>query len=98
MHVLTVGYGQPADPAAFDAYYDSIHRPLALKVPGLQSFTARHCASLDDSPPSYYLVAELAFTSGEALAAALASPEGEAAGGDIRNFADGGVTMFVQHD
>ena len=69
MHVLTVGYGQPADPAAFDDYYDSIHRPLALKLPGLQSFTARHCASLDDSPPPYYLVAELAFTSGEALAA-----------------------------
>lgn len=33
MHVLTVGYGHPADSAAFDAYDESTHRPLALKVP-----------------------------------------------------------------
>jgi hypothetical protein len=25
MHVLTVCYGHPADPAAFDSYYESIH-------------------------------------------------------------------------
>lgn len=98
MHVLTVGYGQPADPAAFDAHYESAHRPLAQKVPGLQSFTARHCASLDGSPPPYYLLAELAFASGDALEAGLASPEGQAAAADMANFADGGVTMFVQHD
>jgi uncharacterized protein (TIGR02118 family) len=98
MHVLTVGYGHPADPAAFDAYYESTHRPLAQKVPGLQSFTARHCAALDESPPPYYLLAELAFTSGDALAAALASAEGKAAAADIANFAEGGVTMFIQHD
>ena len=47
MHVLTVCYGHPADPAAFDSYYASTHRPLAEKIPGLLSFTARHCDSLD---------------------------------------------------
>lgn len=98
MHVLTVGYGHPADPAAFDAYYQSTHRPLAGKVPGLLAFTARHCTALDGSVPPYHLVAELSFASQEALAAALASPEGQAAAADIANFADGGVTMFVQHD
>ena len=97
MHVLTVGYPQPADPAAFDAYYQSTHRPLAERVPGLLTFTARHCASLDDSAAPYYLVAELAFPSAEALAAALASPEGKAAAADMANFADA-VTMFVQYD
>lgn len=97
-HVLTVCYGHPADPAAFDDYYQSTHRGLAEKMPGLAGFTARHCASLDESAPPYYLVAELAFTSQEALLAALASPEGRAAARDIANFADGGVTMFVQHD
>ncbi len=34
MHVLTVCYGHPADPAAFDAYYTSTHVPLAEKIPG----------------------------------------------------------------
>ena len=75
MHVLTVCYGHPADPAAFDAYYTSTHVPLAEKIPGMTSFTHRHCASLDGSQPPYYLIAELSFPSQEAMGAALASPE-----------------------
>ena len=98
MHVLTVCYGQPADPAAFDAYYTSTHAPLAEKIPGLTSFTYRHCDSLDASPPPYYLLAELTFPSHEALYAGLSSPEGQAAAGDVPKFATGGVTMFVAHD
>jgi uncharacterized protein (TIGR02118 family) len=98
MHVLTVCYGHPKDAAAFDAYYQATHRPLAEQIPGLASFTARHCASLDASPAPYYLLAELSFASAEALSAALNSPEGHAAAADVANFADGGVTMFVAHD
>lgn len=98
MHVLTVCYGHPKDAAAFDAHYQATHRPLAEKIPGLAAFTARHCASLDGSPAPYYLLAELSFASAEALSAGLGSPEGEAAAGDLANFADGGVTMFVAHD
>jgi uncharacterized protein (TIGR02118 family) len=98
MHVLTVCYGHPADPAAFDAYYTSTHVPLAEKIPGVTSFTYRHCDSLDASPPPYYLLAELTVPSGEALNAGLSSPEGAAAGGDVPNFATGGVTMFVARD
>lgn len=98
MHVLTVCYGHPADPDAFDAYYAATHQPLAAKIPGLLSFTARQCASLDGSAPPYYLLAELGFASQEALAAGLASAEGQAAGADVANFADGGATMFVAYD
>jgi uncharacterized protein (TIGR02118 family) len=47
MHVLTVCYGHPADPAAFDAYFSSTHIPLVEKIPGLASFTVRRCASLE---------------------------------------------------
>ncbi|MGH3160160.1 MAG: EthD family reductase [Streptosporangiaceae bacterium] len=98
MHVLTVCYGHPSDPAAFDAYYQGTHRPLAEKIPGLESFTARHCASVDSSPAPYYLIAELSFASAEAMQAGLGSPEGLASHADVANFADGGVTMFVAHD
>jgi len=98
MHVLTVCYGHPADPAAFDAYYTSTHGPLVEKIPGLASFTYRHCESLDASPPPYYLLAELSFASRDALNAGLASPEGAAAAADVPNFASGGVTMFIAHD
>lgn len=98
MHVLTVCYGHPADPAAFDAHYTSTHVPLVDKLPGLASFTHRHCASLDASPPPYYLIAELSFASQDALGAAMSSPEGQVAGADVANFATGGVTMFIAYD
>jgi uncharacterized protein (TIGR02118 family) len=98
MHVLTVCYGHPSDPAAFDSYYAATHKPLADKIPGLASYTVRHCYSLDASQPPYYLLAELSFASGEALNAGLNSPEGHAAAADVPNFADGGVIMFVAHD
>jgi uncharacterized protein (TIGR02118 family) len=98
MHVLTVCYGHPTDPAAFDAYYTSTHVPLAEKIPGMTSFTHRHCESLDGSQPPYYLIAELSFPSREAMNAAQASPESQAAGADVPNFATGGVTMFIAHD
>ena len=98
MHVLTVCYGHPADPAAFDAYYTSTHAPLAEKIPGMTSYTYRHCASLDGSQPPYYLLAELSFPSQEAMNAALASSEAQVATADVPNFATGGATMFVAHD
>ena len=98
MHVLTVCYGHPADPAAFDAYYTSTHAPLAGKIPGMASYTYRHCESLDGSQPPYHLIAELSFPSREAMNAALGSAEAQAATADVPNFATGGVTMFGARD
>ncbi len=98
MHILTVAYGHPTDPAAFDAHYEQTHRGLAEKMPGLKAFTALKCASLDGTPPPYYLMAQLTFDSEADLGAGLGSAEGQAAAADVATFADGGATMFVQHD
>ena len=98
MHILTVLYGQPDDPAAFDAYYTGTHVPLANKIPDVQSWTYRHCSSLDGSTPPYHLIAELQFDSMESLQSAMGSPEGQAAAEDVPNFATGGATMLVAHD
>ena len=99
MHILTVLYGQPSDPAAFDVYYEGTHVPLAQKIANCKSFTYRHVTSLDGSEPPYYLIAELSFDSAEVLQDAMAnSAEGQAAANDVPNFATGGVTMVVQHD
>lgn len=98
MHTLTVLYGQPTDPAAFDAYYEGTHVPLADKIPNLQNWTHRHTASLDQNPAAYYLIAELNFASLEDLQQGMGSAEGQAAAGDVPNFATGGATMFVAHD
>jgi uncharacterized protein (TIGR02118 family) len=97
VHRLVVSYGQPTDPAAFDAYYRETHTPLALQQPGLVRLTYGHAQSLDPRQPGPYLVAELDFDSEEAMGASMSSPEGRAAGKDIANFATGGVT-FVHFD
>jgi uncharacterized protein (TIGR02118 family) len=93
VHRLVVSYGQPTDPAAFDAYYRDTHAPLALQQPGLVRLTYGHAKSLDPSQPGPYLVAELDFDSEDAMKESMGSPEGRAAGKDIRNFATGGATF-----
>ncbi|WP_067666738.1 EthD family reductase [Nocardia miyunensis] len=96
-HRIAVCYGAPTDPSAFDEHYRTVHIPLTLEVPGLQEFTWAKCASLDESAPPYYAVAHLSFDTEEALQHALTSPEMKKAGRDVRNFATGSVTMYVEH-
>jgi uncharacterized protein (TIGR02118 family) len=100
VHRLVVSYGQPQDPTAFDAYYRDTHTPIALQQPGVLRLTFGHPKSLDPSQESPYLVAELDFESEQAMNETLASPEGRAAGKDLRNFASGGVTFthFEVHE
>ncbi len=93
---LTVLYGHPEDPAAFDRYYQQTHGPLATKIPGLKGYTANKPAAVNPQEQApYYLIAELYFENMAALQAGLQSPEGQAAGGDTQNFASGGVTMVI---
>lgn len=95
MFRVSVCYGQPADPAAFDEYYEHTHIPMALKVPGLVGFTSGKCRSIPPGQdPPYYMVASLLFDTAEDLKTALKSPEMSAAGADVRNFATGGATMY----
>lgn len=93
---LTVLYGQPEDPAAFDDYYKNTHTPLAEKIPNMERFeVAKAVATPDGSQPEYHLVAELWFADMETFEASLGSDEGQAAAGDVPNFATGGATMLI---
>jgi uncharacterized protein (TIGR02118 family) len=93
---LTVLYGHPQNPAAFDRHYREKHVPLAQKLPGLKGYLVNKPAALspEESSP-YHLIADLYFESMAAFQAALQSPEGQAAAGDLANFADGGVTLLM---
>lgn len=93
---LTVLYGHPQDPSAFDRHYRDVHAALARQIPGLKGFTSTKPTSLapQESSP-YYLIAHLYFAQMSALQAALQSPEGQATAGDLANFATGGATLVV---
>lgn len=95
MFRISICYGRPTDPDAFDDYYTNTHVPVALKMPGLAGFTTGKCRSLmpgRDAP--YYMVASLNFTTAEDLNVALKSPEMAAASADVANFATGGSTVY----
>ncbi len=96
VYQLTVLYHQPDDPAAFDSHYESTHAPLASKMPGLRHYSvSRPAPNPDGTPPSQYLVAVLQFDDQAAFAAAVSSPQGRAATGDLANLASGGAELLT---
>ena len=93
---LTVLYGHPSDPEAFERHYAQTHMPLVAKIPGGHRFEhARVMSTPDGSSPPYYRMFEFWFDSQEQMQACLGSPEGQAAVADLPNFATGGVTIFI---
>jgi uncharacterized protein (TIGR02118 family) len=96
MAKLVVLYKIPADTAAFDAYYTATHIPLAKKIPGLKRYEiSTGPVSTPQGPSAYHLAAVLSFDSLDALRTGLGSPEGEAAAGDLGNFAQAGADLLV---
>lgn len=93
---LTAAYAHPADHDAFVAHYRDVHAPLAAKLPDLRSFTWGVCETPDGTRPAHVLVAVLDWDSREAAQAALSSAAGEAAVGDLPNFAQAGVDLEFQ--
>jgi uncharacterized protein (TIGR02118 family) len=93
---VSVLYGHPTDPEAFEHHYSNKHLPLAAKMPGVARFEAsRVIGTPDGSQPPYYRMAELWFDSQEAMQQSMGSPEGQETVADIGNFATGGATVIV---
>lgn len=93
---LTVLYGHPTDPAAFEAYYASTHMPLVGKIKEIvKAETTKFLDEADGSKAAYYRMAELWFADMNALQAGMGSEAGQATAGDIANFATGGVTLLT---
>ena len=81
---LTVIYGPPKDPEAFDRHYREVHAVLAAKQPGLRRYEwGKTLPGPDGSTPDRYLIADLWWDDADAMGAALASPEGREAGADL---------------
>lgn len=93
-YTITTLYHQPEDPKTFLDYYKSTHIPIAQKLPGLRELTIMEPEAGDDGDAPYIVVATVSWDSEADLDAALSSPEGQAAVGDLDNFAGAGVTML----
>lgn len=93
---LTVLYGHPKDPAAFEQYYAQTHTPIALRMKGLRRFeVAKVTGTPDGSPAPYYRFADLCFDDMAHLQSVLGSQEGKDTAADLTNFATGGVTLII---
>lgn len=96
MAKLVALYRIPQDAARFDAYYYDRHVPLAKTIKGLRRYeVSSGMVATAQGPSEFHLIAELTFDSMAAIQAALASPEGQATGADLANFASGGVDLLV---
>ena len=96
MAKLVALYKQPANVAAFDAYYFSTHVPIAKKVPGLRRYEVSvGPVATPEAMHPYYLAAILNFDSMAAIQEALTSPEGKATAADLANFAQAGVELLI---
>jgi uncharacterized protein (TIGR02118 family) len=98
---VTVLYNQPADAAAFEAYYAATHIPLVGEKAAEIAFTraelTKFTSNLDGSPAAFYRQAKLYFPNTAALKAGTGTAGFKAVGDDLANFASGGLVALVGH-
>ena len=97
---LTVLYGHPDDPEAFEEYYAKTHMPMVPKIPNLIRYEAARVVATPDGSEEgggfpYYRIFEGYFEDMKSLQAGMSTPEGQAPPADLPNFATGGATIFI---
>ena len=91
MHQIITMFNQPEDAAAFDKYFDEVHNPMAIKMPGLVRKTVcRPGPDAEGNAPPYHLIVVLEFPDEETMVSAIGSKEAQASGADLPNFAGAG--------
>jgi uncharacterized protein (TIGR02118 family) len=98
IHKLIIVFRQPANPAEFEQRWSEEFVPLAERLPGLRRVVVSHTHGGPAGPVDIYLLHELHFDSQAALAAALGSPQGVAAGQSLVRLAPQAATLlFAEH-
>ena len=96
---LTVLYGHPKDPAAFDRYYHEVHIPIARAMKGLKGWTIGKCQSaVAGQLPPYYMIVGLYADTRADLEEILATAEGRATIEDVPKFATGGYAFMFDDE
>ena len=93
---VTVLYGAPKDPAAFESYYADKHMPKVYAVKGIAHIElGKPLPGPDGKAPAYYRITELWFANQAAMQGVMALPEWKQIVDDVPNFASGGATILV---
>jgi uncharacterized protein (TIGR02118 family) len=93
MHCLTVIYPAPKDAAAFKAYYEATHVPLAKQLPGLKSCSFGYPEALGPAPGPFCIF-QAWFEDAAAMFSALQSEIGSKVASDVPNYSPDGATLF----
>lgn len=95
MKKLIVLYKKPDDEAKFVEHYNNVHVPLVRKVPGLLNLVVNRITGTPfGNEPDYFMIVEMHFADGD-FEKAMQSEENRAAGKDLKNFAQGLVTLLI---
>ncbi len=93
---MTILYGNPTDPEAFERYYAQTHLPISANLTGMSRIElTRFGPGMDGGQPAYHRMVELYFPTEAQMQATFSSPAGQAVAADVPKFATGGVTMLV---
>ena len=93
MYRLVATYKKPNDIDAFMEHYRTSHAVKTKKLPKLKGYSWGRTEMPDGSEPADFLVAVVDFENKDDFLAAMGSPEGAAANGDLELMPHNGFTM-----
>jgi uncharacterized protein (TIGR02118 family) len=92
---ITVLYGAPKDPAAFEKYYAQSHMPLVYAEKGIQKIELALAVPGPGGPAPFYRITELWFESAEKMQEVTSTASWKKIVEDVPNFASGGATILI---
>lgn len=93
---ITITFGPPADPEAFERHYVETHAPLVRALPGLRAYEyGRALTNFDGSAPDAFWVVSLTFDDVEAMHGSFAGAAGQKTTEDMPNFITGSMKSVV---
>jgi uncharacterized protein (TIGR02118 family) len=98
VHKLVLAFRKPDSIDRFEALWSENFVGLAERMPGIKRVTVSRIYGSPDGQPELHLVHEFFFEDADALAQAVTSPEGQAAGKALMSFAAEYVEVsFAEH-
>ena len=94
VHRMTILYGTPADPEAFDRYYRDVHVPIATAMTELTAWRLHWLDADAEAASGLHLIADLVTETPEDMKRMLESEAGKASSADLDNFVTGTVTFL----